>query len=1119
MALATKTMKRVFEHAILLILILTFISACASKLGAKTSNPINVRNIKSVSVLEKDDSIDIRIIADQLLTYTSVKQPYPLGLIFYLPDTKLNDARIDRVPANEWVSMINASESTDHGNTTRIEISLKKDIPFEVDDSENGLVISLFKKEESSVIEEDLSSSMEETKKTVISDKGVPKAASKTDELSDSDIILDKSPMMSVAETSEAEKTSANISDKISEINSEISNQPNMISSVYALTGENGLLVALQSDFPITEFETFTIKSSDGMPARIVFDLPGVQSPFKKEQSIQINGQWADKIRHYSHPDKVRLVVDTHDQYLTSYSANAVKNGLEILIEAAPVEKPVKLAKTGMPQPRKSIEDVKNGELSESAKIETIGSSESIEITAQPETARASADVYPIETTEFTEDVKISESDQPIETTESQEVLEVGETITPIQATEPPEVIEVSASSHPAETQEPSEIVEVAETNFPVQATEPPEITEVAEPSQPIESTETSDGVSFKFEEKKVDAQETAAKTARQADKIVEGKKSSFSQKNVSGKALVSRVDFQSKEAGKSEILIGTSKPVDYKLNKVNDKKVVLQLFETNLVEHQKRPLITTRFESAVDRILPIQRKGMKDTLISIELREMVEYDIKQTDSLLRLQFAASSIPPKTFEEAKLPPWKQIMAQTDPMTTEMAETGVTGISELSGDYDDILTIERSGRKKYTGEKVALDFYETDIKNVFRILREVGGKNFAIDKDVTGKVTMTLEKPVPWDQVLDLVLRMNQLGKVVDGDIIRIARMETITKEEQARQARIEAEAQAREQEKAVEPLYTEYLQINYSDAQTEILPHIQKVATGDRGSLSVDPRTNTIIMVDTIEKINHAKQIIRHLDKVTPQVIIETRIVEATNNFSKAVGIQWALEGGIQNDEERAGIGPQRAFDTLGGTWAYDAAVNLPVVDTGSIGFEFKRILGTPFELDARLGAMEELGEVRIVSAPKVLTLDNKKASIKQGREVPYSVVGENAMVDVEYKQADLLLEVTPHVTSDQRISLKVFITNNEVAETLPNGEPVIATKEAETELLINDGETVVIGGILQTSDDYVESKIPGVGNIPVLRWLFKSNSTEVRKNEMMIFLTPRILQLEQRGI
>ena len=588
--------------------------------------------------------------------------------------------------------------------------------------------------------------------------------------------------------------------------------------------------------------------------------------------------------------------------------------------------------------------------------------------------------------------------------------------------------------------------------------------------------------------------------------------------------AWLNRIDFSSEEAGKSSVLVGTTRPVKYQITKVTDKRLQLKLLDTSLPEYRKRALITTRFQSAVDRVTPTQQSKTKDTVVVFELREAVPYFVKQTDNVIRVNFAPSSIPPRPYEDAKLPAWKRVLAEpsTAPGKTSPTTAGKATIAAAAGQEQKIAKQELGLAKeeksladrlsgvskgpKYTGEKIALDFYDTDIKNVFRILREISGKNFAIDKNVTGKVTLTLDKPVPWDQVLDLVLKMNQLGVTMEGDIVRIATLNTLAQEEKLKQARAKATAAALNQQKALEPLVTEYIAINYSDAATEILPHIKPILTPNRGQVSVDTRNNQLIISDTAEKIEQARQIVDIIDKVTPQVIIEARIVEANTNFSRELGFDW---------------GEITLGDVLSGGNTLDFfgfASNLPAtIPSAVIGGSFQKLKGTPFSIiDAKLIASETEGKTNIISSPKVVTLDNKKARIKQGLEVPYLERDSSGNATVRFKNVDLLLEVTPNITPDDRIVMKIFVTKNDVVDPTAD-QPALSTNEAETELLVDDGDTIVIGGIVKSTITYGEKGIPGLRKLGVLGWLFKSQTKSDSRNELLIFITPRIVKLEQR--
>lgn len=631
-----------------------------------------------------------------------------------------------------------------------------------------------------------------------------------------------------------------------------------------------------------------------------------------------------------------------------------------------------------------------------------------------------------------------------------------------------------------------------------------------------------------------------------------------------SAPAGITQIDFISAGDGKSVMVVGTTRPVRYETKKIGENRLELRLLDASLPPQRQRPLITDRFESAVDEIVP--RAGTNAALFDITLREAVPYAVDQEGSSLKVRFDASTVPPKPLtgiaaaqesRQAADPPRSIAKKSVKPVpVASMAlapESGPAGVAmagpgpmappqEMNLDLDEELGV-LDDIPTYTGEKIALDFYETEIKNVFRILREVSGKNFAVDKDVTGKVTLTLAEPVPWDQILDLVLKMNKLGKTREGSIIRIATRATLAEEERVRQEKRTAELAARDQQQQLEPLFTEYLPVNYSNAGKEIKPHVEKLLTKDRGNVSVDERTNMIILTDTKEKISRAKELISKLDRVTPQVLIEGRVVEATTNFTKEIGTTWQTGLGVEQTgtgvvqtpnesviniggatedvttavNNRVGVGPQNGYDALGGTYGYNVAVDFPIAaaNYGSLGFNFMRIAGTPFLLNAKLHAMESQGEAKIVSAPKVVTLDNKKAVIKQGISYPYQTV-ENGEVNVEFKDVDLLLEVTPHVTPDSRISMNINITKNDLGDVIA-GQQSFTTKEAQTELLVNDGDTVVIGGIIKTASRQDLQGIPYLNKVPVLGWLFKAEGSTDQKEELLIFITPRIIQLEQR--
>lgn len=568
--------------------------------------------------------------------------------------------------------------------------------------------------------------------------------------------------------------------------------------------------------------------------------------------------------------------------------------------------------------------------------------------------------------------------------------------------------------------------------------------------------------------------------------------------------ATLTNIEFNTMEDGKSDIVVQTNHPVKYDITSGGKNKLYLNLYNTMIPDYHKRPLLTQYFKSAVESLMPVEVPGKKkDSKIEITIRDQVPYRIVSNQNTISLFFEPSMIEPPVFSKAK----KDVISGTQVQETELQEEEKDLPEKTAAVAEKKLTMEEEIfglPKKYTGEKIKLDFYETDIKNVFRILRSVGGLNFAIDKNVEGKVTLTLEDPVPWDQVMDLVLKMNNLGQKKEGNVIRIATLDTLRNEEKLFQDTLSERKKSLEQKKSFEPLITEYIPINYSDAEADIKPHIDQILTKERGKLTVDKRTNMIIVTDTQAKIDQAREIIYRLDRVTPQIMIEAKVVEVTKEFSRELGL------GLNFARSRtANTGP--ATD-------YSIGLNYPAAAPQNSGaFNFYSILGSDYlSLKATLAADESKGNVKVVSSPRILTLDNKKAKIKQGLEYAYLERDDTGGSSVKFKNIDLLLEVTPHVTPDKRIAMTVYLTKNDI-DSVTNGVPSLSTNEAETELLVNNNDTIVIGGIVKTSDNKSSSGMPYLSGIPVLGRLFRTDVDKDKRNELLIFITPSIVQLEQK--
>lgn len=426
--------------------------------------------------------------------------------------------------------------------------------------------------------------------------------------------------------------------------------------------------------------------------------------------------------------------------------------------------------------------------------------------------------------------------------------------------------------------------------------------------------------------------------------------------------------------------------------------------------------------------------------------------------------------------------------------------------------------------KYSARRIDLDFKDADIHNILRLLAEVGGVNVVTSDDVKGTVTIRM-KNVPWDQALDVVLQAKGLGMVRSGNMIRVAPQDALEKEREAAIAR-------QKQNVELAPLETRLIPVSYAQAES-LKPRVSELLS-TRGTVSTDERTNVLIVRDLGENLDDVEELIRTLDTQTPQVLVEARIVEATSQYTKDIGIQWGgdatwsgatgnptgltfpsnlgLAGGNFNqDTPTQGLSP-----VTGASSSPNFAVNLPATtgngQGGALGLTMGSVNGN-FNLNVRLSAAEAHGVVRIISSPRVLTLDNREAHIAQGTLIPYSQISAQG-IQTAFQEAKLQLIVKPHVTSDGAVGMHVKVTRDEpdFTRTSARGDPTILKREAETDLLVTDGHTAVIGGIFTRNTGRNVDQIPFLGDIPILGVLFQRRRTRDERNELLIFLTPRIV-------
>jgi type IV pilus assembly protein PilQ len=428
------------------------------------------------------------------------------------------------------------------------------------------------------------------------------------------------------------------------------------------------------------------------------------------------------------------------------------------------------------------------------------------------------------------------------------------------------------------------------------------------------------------------------------------------------------------------------------------------------------------------------------------------------------------------------------------------------------------------QRNFTGRRIDLDLKDADIHNVLRLLADVGQVNVVTADNVTGTVTIRMRN-VPWDQALDVVLQSKGLGMIRAGNMIRVAPLADLEKEREMQLAR-------RAQEVKLAPLETRLIPVSY--AQAEQLQERARPMLSERGSLAVDARTNVLIARDIAGNLNQIEELVRSLDTQTPQVLVEARIVEATSRYLRDVGIQWGGDGTFSAATGNpTGLAFPNSIGVVGG--ASDGqtptaglspfanqvanpnfAVNLPAVvgtgQGGALGLSFGSVDNT-VNLAVRLSAAEASGLLRILSSPRILTLDNHEARIAQGTLIPFSQVSAQG-VQTTFQEAKLQLLVQPHVTADGSVSMHVKINRDEpdFNQTSARGDPTILKREAETELLVMDGHTAVIGGIYTRNTGRNLDQVPFFGDIPLLGLLFQRRRASDQRSELVIFLTPRIV-------
>lgn len=540
---------------------------------------------------------------------------------------------------------------------------------------------------------------------------------------------------------------------------------------------------------------------------------------------------------------------------------------------------------------------------------------------------------------------------------------------------------------------------------------------------------------------------------------------------------------------------------------------------------------------------IDFRRGGDGSARIIVELTDSkVPADLRQEGGKIVVNFAKTAIPENLLQRLDVVDFATPVSSIDALRVG---DGARLVISASGDYeqlayqsDNVYTIEVKpvvklppelrDKKEYVGERLTLNFQDIETRAVLQLLADTSGQNMVISDSVAGNVTLRLQS-VPWDQALDVVMRTKGLDSRQEGNVIFIAPANEIA-------AREKELLTARKEAQELSPLRTEYLQVNYAKASD--LATLIKSGAGslisDRGSVAIDERTNTLLLQDTSERLADIRRLVSTLDIPVKQVMIEARIVIVSDDYSRDLGVRFGANvafqqggrdglgvlGGPVTAEDGITISPNPPGTQPGGVVLPENPVdrylvNLPAANPA--GRLALALIDSDYLVDLELSAAQAEGRGEIISSPRLITANQREATIEQGVEIPYQESSSSGATTTQFKKAVLSLKVTPQITPDNRVILDLTVSKDSVGQLVASATggfvPSIDTREIVTQVLVNDGQTVVLGGILETERRDAEVKVPYLGDIPVVGRLFKQTTTTDNKDELLIFVTPRILR------
>lgn len=585
------------------------------------------------------------------------------------------------------------------------------------------------------------------------------------------------------------------------------------------------------------------------------------------------------------------------------------------------------------------------------------------------------------------------------------------------------------------------------------------------------------------------------------------------------GKVVVENVEFKV-DGGKSLVLVTLSAAGEITTPVVDGDLIRFDVKNAEVSRGLRRVIDTMSFPSAVRQVTPyLVREGKRqDVRFAVQVKGVVPFELKSEGTMATLLIdnqGFTEVTPEAKETRELPlpenadPLTQLSATDELPRGEVLSVPPVSASAAASPVVTSATAGKLGTKSYNGQKITLVFDSADIRNILQLIAEVSDMNIIASDDVKGNITLRLVD-VPWDQALDLILDIKGLGMLEEGNVIRIMPakdMRALKLERLKDQAAMED----------VEPTVTKIFSVQYApvaDIAAKIQAHLGKSGDSGQNSVTSDNRTRQVIVSARPSKLLEIEEnILAKLDMPERQVMIEARIVEASDTFSRDLGVKWGVS--YDSPSNNAGSGKISAVDASGG----GGFVLSPGITTGAglaTGITFGRLGVDTTVLDLRISALETSGSGRVVSTPRVTTLNGAEASITQGTEIPYQSSDDTGNLKTEFKNAELSLKVTPVINPGNSLILDIDAKNDSIGSYVNTGSgsaPAIDRKSAKTRVLVQDGETTVIGGIFIETSDTGIAGVPLLKDIPLLGHLFKSTSVSKRKSELLIFITPRILE------